>query len=100
MAAKSEKTAKETPKPAAGRELPAALANVLAQIQKEYGDGSIMRLGNEETTASVPCISTGALTLDLALGIGGVPRGRVIEVFGPERGEPFIELKSWKLRKL
>ncbi len=68
----------------AGRELPAALANVLAQIQKEYGDGAVMRLGNEGIAAQVPCISTGALTLDLALGIGGVPRGRVIEVFGPE----------------
>ena len=79
----SKETSKET-KAAPGKELPAALANVLAHIQKEYGDGAIMRLGNEETTATVPCISTGALTLDMALGIGGVPRGRVIEIFGPE----------------
>ncbi len=61
-----------------------ALEAVLAQIQKEYGDGAIMRLGREEQTADVPSISTGALTLDLALGIGGVPRGRVIEIYGPE----------------
>ena len=61
-----------------------ALDTVLAQIQKQYGEGSIMRLGNEEIADSVPCISTGSLTLDLALGIGGVPRGRVIEIFGPE----------------
>jgi recombination protein RecA len=64
--------------------LPAALSAVLAQIQKEFGDGAIMRLGNEESKSQVPAISTGALTLDIALGIGGVPRGRVIEIFGPE----------------
>ena len=64
--------------------LPAALSAVLAQIQKEFGDGAIMRLGNEESKKSVPAISTGALTLDIALGVGGVPRGRVIEIFGPE----------------
>ena len=64
--------------------LPTALSAVLAQIQKEFGDGAIMRLGNEESKMSVPAISTGALTLDIALGIGGVPRGRVIEIFGPE----------------
>lgn len=64
--------------------LPTSLSNVLAQIQKEYGDGAIMRLGNEESKVSVPAISTGALTLDLALGVGGLPRGRVVEIFGPE----------------
>ena len=64
--------------------LPPALAAVLTQIQKEYGDGAIMRLGNEGAVEKIPAISTGALTLDIALGIGGVPRGRIIEVFGPE----------------
>jgi recombination protein RecA len=68
----------------AGRKMPAALSAVLAQIQKEFGDGAIMRLGSEDTRAQIPAISTGALTLDIAIGIGGVPRGRVIEVFGPE----------------
>ncbi|HMP89209.1 MAG TPA: recombinase RecA [Kiritimatiellia bacterium] len=67
-----------------GSKLPTALSTVLAQIQKEFGDGAIMRLGNEESKTSVPAISTGALTLDIALGVGGVPRGRVIEIFGPE----------------
>ncbi|HMP71949.1 MAG TPA: recombinase RecA [Kiritimatiellia bacterium] len=67
-----------------GKKIPAALSAVLAQIQKEFGDGAIMRLGDEHTRVSVPAISTGALTLDLALGVGGVPRGRVIEIYGPE----------------
>jgi recombination protein RecA len=64
--------------------VPAALSTVLAQIQKEYGDGAIMRLGEEGSHVDVPAISTGSLTLDIALGIGGVPRGRVIEIYGPE----------------
>lgn len=68
----------------AGRKLPAALSAVLAQIQKEFGEGAIMRLGADDQTVKVPAISTGALTLDVAIGVGGVPRGRVIEVFGPE----------------
>ncbi|MBP7828754.1 MAG: recombinase RecA [Kiritimatiellae bacterium] len=78
MAAKSSQAA------SAEKTMPAALSAVLAQIQKEFGEGAIMRLGKEEAHAQVPSISTGALTLDLALGIGGVPRGRIIEVFGPE----------------
>ncbi len=57
----------------------------LAQIEKEFGKGSIMRLGDTAARYSdVPTISTGALALDIALGIGGVPRGRIIEIFGPE----------------
>ena len=73
-------------KPAAKSDdkMPKELSAVLAQIQKEYGDGAIMRLGEESTIAKIPAISTGALTLDLALGIGGVPRGRVLEIYGPE----------------
>lgn len=82
--AKTAKTPVEEAGKGPNKELPSALANVLAQIQKEYGDGAIMRLGNEATAIQVPCIPTGALTLDIALGIGGVPRGRVIEIFGPE----------------
>ena len=68
----------------AGKTLSANLTAVLAQIQKEFGDGAIMRLGSEDLHTTVPCIPTGALSLDVALGIGGVPRGRVIEIFGPE----------------
>ena len=60
-----------------------ALELALMQIEKQFGKGSIMKLG-QHTKADVDAISTGALTLDIALGIGGLPRGRVIEVFGPE----------------
>ncbi len=62
----------------------AALNAVLAQIQKEFGEGAIMRLGEAEVHKPVPAVSTGAFTLDLALGVGGLPRGRVVELFGPE----------------
>ncbi|MCF7837241.1 MAG: recombinase RecA [Candidatus Marinimicrobia bacterium] len=81
MAAKADKN-KDAAK--SNSDLPGSLSAVLAQIQKEFGDGAIMRLGSEGHQVPVPSISTGALTLDLALGIGGVPRGRVIEVYGPE----------------
>lgn len=60
------------------------LEAVLAEIKKQYGDGAIVRLGDEAGPREIPCIPTGALTLDIALGIGGVPKGRVIEIFGPE----------------
>jgi len=66
----------------AGRDKNLSIA--ISQIEKEYGKGSIMRLGDERASCDVPAISTGALALDLALGIGGVPRGRIIEVYGPE----------------
>ena len=61
-----------------------ALDLALTQIEKQFGKGSIMRLGREGAAVRVDAISTGALGLDLALGIGGVPRGRVVEIFGPE----------------
>src|SRR5438094_9847544 len=61
-----------------------ALDLALSQIEKQYGKGAIMRLGTAEIPADVPAISSGALGLDLALGVGGFPRGRVIEIFGPE----------------
>ncbi|PKM72501.1 MAG: recombinase RecA [Firmicutes bacterium HGW-Firmicutes-16] len=60
-----------------------ALEAALAQIEKNYGKGAIMRLG-DDIPVNVEAISTGSLTLDLALGIGGVPRGRIVEIFGPE----------------
>ncbi|HHZ82783.1 MAG TPA: recombinase RecA [Nitrospirales bacterium] len=56
----------------------------MSQIEKQYGKGSIMRLGSIEKLNTVSAISTGSLGLDLALGIGGLPRGRVVEIFGPE----------------
>jgi recombination protein RecA len=61
-----------------------ALDVAVGQIEKQFGKGSIMRLGQNKAVAPVEYISTGALSIDYALGIGGVPRGRVIEVFGPE----------------
>ncbi len=61
-----------------------ALEMAVLQIERQYGKGSIMRLGDESAALKVPAISTGSLGLDLALGVGGVPRGRVVEVFGPE----------------
>ncbi|MCX6356772.1 MAG: recombinase RecA [Candidatus Aureabacteria bacterium] len=61
-----------------------ALEAAVAQIEKQFGQGSIMKLGSQAAKISIPTISTGALTLDIALGIGGLPRGRIIEIFGPE----------------
>ena len=57
---------------------------VIAQIRKEFGEGAIMRMGDGEQPKAVPAISTGAFSLDMALGVGGLPRGRVVELFGPE----------------
>ncbi len=61
-----------------------ALDMALSAIEKNYGKGAIMRLGSDVPAKDIPVISTGALSLDVALGIGGIPRGRVTEIFGPE----------------
>jgi protein RecA len=61
-----------------------ALDMAIAAIEKNYGKGAIMRLGSDAPVENVPVISTGAISLDAALGIGGIPRGRVTEIFGPE----------------
>ena len=61
-----------------------ALGAALAQIEKQFGNGSVMRLGDHPETGSIPSISTGSLGLDIALGIGGLPRGRIVEIYGPE----------------
>lgn len=71
---------KETPKDGKKR----ALDLALTQIEKQFGKGAIMKLGTEDVVRDIPAISTGSLGLDMALGIGGLPRGRIIEVFGPE----------------
>jgi recombination protein RecA len=62
----------------------AALDAVMAAIQKEFGEGSILKMGDAAAVKHVQIISTGAFSLDMALGIGGLPRGRVVELFGPE----------------
>lgn len=73
-----------------------ALELALSQIEKQFGKGSIMKLGSE-VKADVEAIPTGALTLDLALGVGGLPRGRVIEIFGPEAsGKTTLTLSAIK----
>jgi len=61
-----------------------ALAAALGQIEKQFGKGSVMRLGDAETVPDMEVVSTGSLGLDVALGVGGLPRGRVIEIYGPE----------------
>jgi recombination protein RecA len=61
-----------------------ALDAALAQIERAFGKGSIMRMGSRSESEAIDVISTGSLGLDLALGIGGLPRGRVIEIYGPE----------------
>jgi recombination protein RecA len=61
-----------------------ALAAALGQIEKQFGKGSVMRLGDSGGAKDVPVVSTGSLCLDIALGIGGLPRGRVVEIYGPE----------------
>jgi recombination protein RecA len=62
----------------------ASLDAVLARIRKEFGEGAIMRMGDHDLMREVPSVSTGSFSLDLALGVGGLPRGRVVEIYGPE----------------
>ena len=61
-----------------------ALSAALGQIEKQFGKGSVMRMGDVGAVRDIDVVSTGSLALDVALGIGGLPRGRVIEVYGPE----------------
>lgn len=61
-----------------------ALEAALGQIERSFGKGSVMKLGQRDLAVDVDAISTGSLALDIALGVGGFPRGRVIEIFGPE----------------
>jgi recombination protein RecA len=85
MAAKSEKSVEKSAvetKAAAARER--ELESAISSITKAYGDGAIMRLGDAQAKVKIGIIPTGALALDLALGVGGIPRGRVIEIYGPE----------------
>ena len=61
-----------------------ALAAALSQIEKQFGKGSIMRMGDTDVASDIQAVSTGSLGLDIALGIGGLPRGRIVEIYGPE----------------
>ena len=70
--------------PALNAEKAKALQAALAQIEKQFGKGSIMRLGDGEVIEDIQVVSTGSLGLDIALGVGGLPRGRVVEIYGPE----------------
>jgi recombination protein RecA len=91
--AKDDKAAKRggagasKPTPASEKSDPAkgaALKAALTQIERQFGQGSLMRLGDDAAAVAVSVIPTGALSIDLALGVGGVPRGRIVEIFGPE----------------
>src|SRR5215216_7997387 len=61
-----------------------AIENAIAHIEKQFGKGAIMKLGEAQQRMAVDAIPTGSIALDIALGVGGVPRGRCIEIFGPE----------------
>jgi recombination protein RecA len=80
--AKTEATKTEAAKTDSSKEKAVDLA--VTQIERQYGKGAIMRLGADALLGEVPTISTGSLSLDLALGVGGLPKGRVVEIYGPE----------------
>ena len=61
-----------------------ALESALSQIERQFGKGSIMKLGDENAIQEIESTSTGSLGLDIALGIGGLPKGRIVEIYGPE----------------
>ena len=61
-----------------------ALAQALGQIEKQFGKGSVMRMGDAQAARDIDAVSTGSIGLDVALGIGGLPKGRVVEIYGPE----------------
>src|SRR5438552_13605527 len=74
----------DAPVKALNTEKAKALQAALSQIEKQFGKGSIMRLGEGEKLEDIQVVSTGSLGLDIALGVGGLPRGRVVEIYGPE----------------
>lgn len=63
-----------------------ALDAAITKLEKDYGKGTVMRLGDAQADTTIEAIPTGSLSLDIALGVGGIPKGRVIEIYGPESG--------------
>jgi len=84
MARNSNNVSREIVIPTSGEERAEAIKNTTAEITKKFGKGAIMKLTEESPTFDIEAIPTGALALDVALGIGGVPRGRIVEIYGPE----------------
>ena len=82
MASKSTRV--ERPERVEGEERKKALSIALANIEKQFGKGAIMRMAEGAEPQDIETVSTGSLGLDLALGVGGLPRGRIIEIYGPE----------------
>ena len=72
------------------RERAKAVELAVGQIEKQFGKGAIMRLGQKGPIQPIDAISTGSISIDYALGIGGLPRGRVVEIFGPEIGRAHV----------
>ena len=82
------------------RERMKAVELAVGQIEKQFGKGSIMRLGQKGAIQPIDFISTGAISIDYALGVGGVPRGRVVEIYGPESsGKTTLALRSSPRRR-
>lgn len=85
MAKKTDKAEKQTPEKLSQQdEKLKALEHALADLDKQFGKGAVIKLGEQSTTADIQVIPTGCLTLDAALGVGGIPRGRIVEIYGPE----------------
>src|SRR5690242_16810043 len=81
---RTDRTDKQDRDDRADKERGKAVELAVGQIEKQFGKGSIMRLGGKDAIAPIAAISTGSISIDWALGVGGLPRGRVIEIFGPE----------------
>ena len=74
-----------------------ALDAALSQIERQFGKGSVMRLGKNDRSMDIETISSGSLGLDIALGVGGLPKGRVVEIYGPESSGKTTDRKSTRL---
>ena len=81
---KGSKPEKETAVSSVQEEKLKALEHALSDLDKQFGKGAVMKLGANAMSRDVPVIPTGCLTLDYALGVGGIPRGRIVEIYGPE----------------